>query len=168
MKKKFLSLFVALSFIGFLSAQKSVVKTNPIGLAFGNLNAKYETALNSKTSILVGANYFYKLFGVSVNSFGLDGEYRFFFTNKKKNVPEGFYIGPSVGVNFINQKDIDYSATSLGIGATLGYQWIWDSGFVLDLGLGPQYTTVLSESGTSTTSFSGVLPRLSFAIGYAF
>jgi len=52
MKKLILSLaFVALAF--GLNAQGNVIKTNPLGLAFGNFNATYERVLGTTSSVLI-------------------------------------------------------------------------------------------------------------------
>lgn len=174
---KYSLLFVFMLSFGFMQAQDRVVKTSPLSLLFGNFNAKYEQKLTDKTSFLVGANYLYKFLGQDVSTFGLDGEYRFFVTNKKKDVPEGFYAGPSLSFNYgsYNFEDIigggeegsgNYS--TLGVGVTLGYQWIFESGVALDLGAGPQYNVGLSNSGDDGFDVSGVSPRILLAVGYAF
>ncbi|MEZ5020458.1 MAG: hypothetical protein R2756_10135 [Bacteroidales bacterium] len=62
MKKLILSLaFVAMAF--GLNAQSNVVKTNPLGLAFGNFNVTYERVLGTSASVLIKGQYMYKLFG---------------------------------------------------------------------------------------------------------
>ena len=47
---------------------REVIKTNPIGLAFGNFNATYETLLNTKSSILFSASYMYKFLGIDISA----------------------------------------------------------------------------------------------------
>ena len=56
-------------------------------------------------------------------------------------------------------------ANAIAIGADLGYQWVWDSGFVLDIGLGPNYYIGLGDSVVG--DFDGILPRFILAVGYA-
>jgi hypothetical protein len=108
MKNVFIYL-ILLCFSWNMHAQqaKGVIKTNPLALAFGNFNAIYEKPLNAKTSVGVGANYWYKLFGVDINSFGVDVDFRYYITNKTYQAPEGFYVGPRVGYNYI----LDYPST---------------------------------------------------------
>ena len=60
----------------------------------------------------------------------------------------------------------NYSASTIGFGAELGYQWVWESGFVLDLGIGPMYT--IAKGGDSESSIDGIMPSATLAIGYAF
>lgn len=149
-------------------AQDQIIKTNPLGLAFGNFNAVYEKALNEKSSISVGGSYLYSFLGTDVTGFGLNSEWRYYITNTTKPAPEGFYAGPSFGFNNFSVKDEDGSVSIIGIGGTVGYQWIWDSGVSLDLGAGPQYSIIVAEGEDTSEDFSGFLPRLVFAVGYAF
>lgn len=171
MKKLFLLLGFLLLFCGIAQAQAydNVIKTSPIGLAFGNFNATYEKVLNEKSSVLIRANYFYQFLGVDVNTFGIGGAYRYYFTHANKDVPTGFYVNPQLGVSFGSSDDISYGTFS--IGAEVGYQWAWDSGFVLDLGIGPNFTTFngdFNELDFDSDGDSAVLPSLTIAIGYAF
>lgn len=146
---------------------KQVVKTNPLALAFGNFNGTYERLLNDKSSFLVSANYQYRLFGVDVNALGVGAGWRYYLTNANKPVPAGFYIQPQASASFGNVSDANY--TTVGIGAELGYQWVWSSGFALDLGIGPQYTFLSGEvDDIEFNSDGGFLPTATLAIGYAF
>jgi hypothetical protein len=165
--KKVLFLFAFVVFAISLNAQDNVIKANPLGLAFGNFNATYEKVLNDKTSVLVKGNYIYRLFGVDVSSFGLGAAYRFYITNAKKPVPAGFYAQGQANFTFGSVDEFNY--TAIGIGAQIGYQWVWDSGFVLDLGIGPAYTILSGETDSfGSSSGGGILPSATLAIGYAF
>lgn len=168
MKKLILSLvFVALAFS--ISAQSNVIKTNPLGLAFGNFNATYERVLGTSSSVLIRGQYMYKLLGTDVSLAGFGLGYRYYITHTKKPVPGGFYINPQIAFSYgsvTDDDDIKYDARSIGIGAEIGYQWVWASGFVLDLGIGPMYSKV---TGTDDNEgFNGTLPSFTLAIGYAF
>lgn len=110
----------------------------------------------------------YKLLGADVSLAGLGLGYRYYITHAKKEVPNGFYVNPQASFAFGSIKDTDgtsYSATNFGIGAELGYQWVWSSGFTLDLGIGPMYNFVSSDSGSAANGFA---PSMTLAIGYAF
>ena len=167
MKKLILSLvFVALAF--GLNAQSNVVKTNPLGLAFGNFNATYERVLGSSASVLIKGQYMYKLLGIEVNLVGGGVGFRYYFTHAKKPVPGGFNINPQVQFatgSVTNDADEKLSVSTFAFGAELGYQWVWESGFVLDLGIGPMYTTA---KGDSEEDLSGIMPSATLAIGFAF
>lgn len=173
--KTLFSVFFAVCFMTVSYGQNQIIKMNPLGFAFGFFNLRYEKAINDKTSFQVGGNFYSRKFDdVKTTGFGFDTEYRFYITNKKKTVPEGFYIGPTIGFDFNKTEDTDTSEGAnfslFGIGATIGYQWIWDSGMTLELGAGPQYS-ILAAKGDGldeSIDYEGVLPRLVFAIGYAF
>ena len=169
MKKLILSfVFVALAF--GLNAHSNVVKTNPLALAFGDFNATFERVLNTKSSIQISGHYMFRLFGEEVNLGGLGLGYRYYITHAKKPVPSGFNITPQGVFSFGNVKNEDGTSTganSFGIGAEIGYQWAWESGFVLDLGIGPMYR-FLSGTGDAEGNTSGFWPSATLAIGYAF
>lgn len=172
MKKILASVVLALVFSGVAMAQdeepapSNIIKTNPIGLAFGNINLTYEMALSQALSFQVGGNFFTRILGTEVSGFGINGGVRFYMTNKTKPAPEGFYVGPRVAFNSFTEKATDENVTTLGIGALIGYQWIFSSGVSLDLGAGPTY--LFAGDNGSTNDFSGIVPNISFAVGYAF
>ncbi len=148
-----------------LHAQKAVIKTSPLGLAFGNFNATYEHILNESSSVLVRASYFYKLLGVDVSSFGIGGGYRYYITHSKVDVPSGFYIQPQIGFAFGGVDDLNYN--TFRIGGEIGYQWAWSSGFVLDIGIGPSYLNLSGDSDViGFDSSSGIFPTATLAVGY--
>lgn len=167
-------LIITLVFVAFafgINAQSNVIKTNPLGLAFGNFNATYERVLGTSSSILVRGQYMYRLLGVKVNLIGAGLGYRYYFTHAKKPVPAGFYVNPQATFatgTVTDENEEKINATTFGIGFELGYQWAWSSGFVLDLGLGPMYTFASGSSGSDVTNVDGFLPSATVAIGYAF
>ncbi|MBI9033055.1 MAG: DUF3575 domain-containing protein [Bacteroidales bacterium] len=172
-----LTLFVVCS----ANAQfKNVVKTNPIGLAFGNFNARYEMVVNDASSLQFGASYMYKYLGIKVNTVGLEGGFRYYITNRMKSAPNGFYINPKIGASFgkVSIGDEIYSETSSDLiynafifGGELGYQWVWGSGFTLDLGAGPMFSRFGGEYENINFSSKGqfiILPSVTIAIGMGF
>lgn len=175
MKKLFISLMLVTMFVTLSAQQRNIVKTNPFTLAFGNFNATYERVLNSSSSLLFQANYMFKSFGMDVSTGGLGVGYRYYFTHAKKQVPSGFYVNPeasfsigSVNMDYYGEPGSTQSGISIfGIGAELGYQWAWSSGFTLDLGIGPMYRFVTGETnGFSRTN--GISPAATVAVGFAF
>ncbi len=172
MKKCFQLLLVCfLGFTSMASAQDNIIKVQPLGLAFGTLNATYERVLNDQSSFLASASARFSLFGVDVTLIGVGAGWRYYLTNKRTDVPKGLYVNPQVGFSFgsVNEGDLDNSFTTFGIGAEIGYQWVWDSGVVLDLGIGPNYTVIsgqVDDVGFDNTS--GILPSMTVALGYAF
>ncbi len=150
---------------------RNVIKTNPVGLAFGNFNVTYEKVLDTKSSLLFDAQYMYQLFGTDIKAGGLGLAYRYYFTHAKREVPTGFYVNPQLSYSFGNLEDSNAQKQSFGIfgiGAEIGYQWAWDSGFTLDLGIGPNYSIITGDVGDSFDKTSGILPSATVAVGFAF
>lgn len=164
MKKVLFTLLVAV-FCFSANAQQNIIKTNPLALAFGDFNVTYEKVLNPSSSLLIQGEYAFQLLGLDVSVGGLGLGYRYYITHTKKEVPRGFYVTPEASFGF-GKYDTN-SVTAFGIGAELGYQWIW-SGFTLDLGIGPMYKIVNGISDGSSNSTSGIGPAATLAIGYAF
>ena len=156
--KKILTVLAFVAIAISANAQTQNIKTSPIALAFGSFNACYEKVISEKTSFQLSGSAFFGIGDLSGTAFGIGAGYRFYVTNKP--AAEGFYIMPEAGATF------GEGASAVRIGADLGYQWIWDSGFVLDLGVGPRYYIALADDVDG--SFDGILPSLTLAIGYAF
>ncbi len=171
MKKLLISFALFTLFFG-VKAQTNVITTNPIGLAFGNFNANYEKVLNSSSSLVFRGSYMYSLFGTEVSLGGLGFGYRYYFTHAKKEVPGGFYVNPLATYAVGSVKGDDNSRTGIStfaLGAEIGYQWVWQSGFALNLGLGPMYTFVSGFNNNQNTNLAnGFVPGMTLAIGYAF
>jgi hypothetical protein len=154
---------------------KNVIKVNPLGVFFGNASLAYERALTPKSSFVIAPSFgFFKLTGFKYSSYGIGAEYRFYLS-KTKTSPEGLYVAPGLGYTGGSVKDEDFGdKTNFGAfyaKGVLGHQWIWDSGFVLDLNGGIQYTSFSysDDSGNfSTLKASGILPALGLSLGYNF
>ncbi|WP_296637633.1 DUF3575 domain-containing protein [Polaribacter sp.] len=139
------------------SAQTNAIKVNPLGLAFGVANAGYEfTTSDSQTATISGIYY-----GVpGIKGFGVGAEYRFYFSTKE--ALKGWHAGPSVGY-FSLEDDFNTSASVFSIGGEAGHQWVWDSGFLVDVFAGLGFVTGGDTlSGLNTTSAA-----IGVSIGYA-
>jgi hypothetical protein len=178
-------LFAAVLFLGALTANaqeegngQNVIKVNPLGLLFGSANVGYERALSEKSSFVIAPQFGgFKFGGVKYSSFGAGAQYRAYFS-KTKTAPEGFYAAPAVSFvsgkvkvddGMDNKEETKFS--SFGAGAMVGNQWIFNSGFVIDLGGGIMYQKFNykdNEDNSFALKGSGVLPALSFSIRYNF
>ena len=149
---------------------KSVIKTNPFGLAFGNFNVAYEKVLNRSSSLQFKGRYTYRFLGLKVNVAGLGAGYRYYLTQSRKPAPGGFYINPELAINSGSSGSIRYG--TFVIGGEIGYQIASRKGVAFDVGIGPKYTTFfgsyeeLDFNGVSSTGV--LLPGLTVAVGYAF
>lgn len=139
-------------------AQSSAIKTSPGALAFGVFNACYEKVISDKASVQFSGSAFFGVGDLDGTAFGVGAGYRMYIT--KKDAPRGFYAMPKAGANF------GTGASAVSLAVDLGYQWVWDSGFVLDVALGPQYYIGLGDDVIST--FDGIVPSIILAVGYAF
>ncbi|HEY1115875.1 MAG TPA: DUF3575 domain-containing protein [Chitinophagaceae bacterium] len=178
-------LFAAMLFLGVQTANaqeegngQNVIKVNPLGLIFGSANVGFERAINEKSSFVIAPQFGgFKLGGMKYSSFGAGAQYRMYFS-KTKTAPEGFYGAP--GLSFVsgkvkyddgmNEKE-EIKFSSFGGGVMVGHQWIYNSGFVLDLGAGVNYQKFNykdNEDNSFALKASGMLPALSFSIGYNF
>ena len=91
-------------------------------------------------------------------------------TGKVKLESSTFSFG-GFGLNDVETVSSETNFSALKFGAKGGYQWVWNSGFSLDLNLGLAYNSFSydDESGNfSTLKGSGILPNLGFGLGYAF
>ncbi|MGC3979404.1 MAG: DUF3575 domain-containing protein [Paludibacteraceae bacterium] len=120
---------------------------------------------------MIKGSYAYQLLGLDISLGGVGAGYRYYFTYAKKQVPSGFYVTPEAFFSFANVKDDadeNYTATFFGIGAEIGYQWVWASGFTLDLGIGPMYTIISGNENSGIQKTTGIAPAATIAIGFAF
>lgn len=162
----FFVILIAVSFNA--KAQRNIFKTDPISTSIGNFNIVYERAFGGSSSITVGMNAGLGVLGNTVYTFGGELGYRYYVTHKKKDIPSGFYLSPKILYNMggikrfpiIRKMDVEF----LGGGIDLGYQWVWDSGFSLNLGVGPFYN-ILDIGGSAVVDLA---PVVNFTIGYAF
>ena len=170
-------LFGTLTFLSmnFVKAQDNVVKVNPLAFFGGSDLVSYERKLTDNISGLVGLGFSsFSLSSYKYTSYGTELQGRYYF----KKTLNGLYAGAQAGFN-LGKATLDagfltseVSYTSIRIGAKGGYQWIWKSGFALDLNLGFGYNkfSYNAASGSSTAGLSGggIRPNLGFGLGYAF
>ena len=174
MKKILLAALTLLS-MSFVKAQDNVIKVNPLAFFGGSDLVSYERKITDNISGLVGLGYSsFSLGSYKYTNYGSEIQGRYYF----KEALKGFYGGAQAGFNlgkatldagFITS---DVSYTSIRLGAKAGYQWIWNSGFALDLNFGFAYNTYSynADAGTSTAGLSGggARPNLGFGLGFAF
>ncbi len=170
MKKIILSALAVLAF-GFTNAQENIIKANPLSLIGGTDLVSFEHKIGANTSLLVGVGVGgFKIGDSKYSNFGGELQYRYYFSEALKGFYAGGQAGYSVGkVKITSATDTNFGA--LKIGAKGGYQWVWGSGFSLDLNLGIAYNNFSyknSSLSTSALKASGILPNFGFGLGYAF
>ena len=183
--KKIILTAIAVCAFGFANAQENIIKANPLALLGGTDMVSFEHKLGDNTSILIGAGIGgFKIGDAKYSNMGAEVQYRYYFEEALK----GFYAGGQLGYSSGKVTLDSYNLTigsplfgtattsetnfgSLRIGGKGGYQWVWGSGFSLDLNIGVAYNSFSyksSDASFSTLKASGVLPNFGFALGYAF
>jgi hypothetical protein len=181
MKKIILSALAICAFT-LASAQENIIKANPLSVLGGTDLLSFEHKLGDNSSILVGAGIGgFKIGTAKYSNMGAEVQYRYYFNEALKGLYAGGQIGYSSGK--VKLETIDFTGTtfasitnetnfsSLKLGGKGGYQWVWDSGFSLDLNVGIAYNNFSyknSDASFSTLKASGVLPNFGFGLGYAF
>lgn len=173
MKKLFLLGLILMS-NEIVNAQESAVKVNPFALLSGSDLISYERAFNDNSSGIIGVGFGgYNFAGAKYSNTGAELQYRYYF----EEVLKGWYAGGlgafTVGTvqieGIVNSDELNFS--SIRVGAKGGHQWIWNSGFLLDLNLGLAYTKFnyeITNNSLGALKGSGILPSFSIAIGYSF
>ncbi len=128
-------LFLSLAFSNQSNAKEiysNAISANPLGLAFGILNATYETLLSPQNSLTI-SGYYYS-WAVDWAAYGLGGSYRWYIVKEQsKRIIEGFSFGPMASFSFWSWRGIgtaDGGAT-LSIGIEGAYKWVF-GGFVVE------------------------------------
>lgn len=177
MKKLFFLLTVTICTVNVFAqdgAKPNVIKANPLGLLFGSANVSYERAFGEKSAIQINAAFGgLSVGGVKYTNIGGGVDYKYYVSNSK-TAPEGFYVSPGVGFYSVKVKEVggtSVSGSGAIVKAVVGNQWIWNSGFTLDLFGGINYYAggkIKGNGGAEYAKFNGVLPALGVSLGYNF
>jgi len=199
--------FAGLS-LSSVKAQKVVLKINPLSLFLATLNFQAEMAVSDKWSVQLGTFYGGAKLRIGNSDlaeeigytwFALTPEARYYAQNQTKETPRGLFMGPFLRYRLDRRQfasniyDPDEQAFSTGVvnkqnhlfggGVVLGYQWLFNDVFALDLYGGPQYLAgpsnyefdCLNCDGDESTveepiglNFTGVSIRLGASLGVAF
>ncbi len=158
----------------FAADRAANVRVNPLGLMTGTLGAEVDIGIGesftagptaSLVSVTVGST------SVSAFSFGVRSN----FYLGGPRFTDGWFVGPSVlyAPMTISLGGASGTASAFAVGAVAGYQWVWDSGFNINLAGGAAYyasaADITLEDGTSVAvPLSGTLPAFEFSLGWAF
>jgi len=172
------SMIIAVSHVNAQNANQNAVKLNPLSLAFATGNVSYERAVNANQSMQLGV--FYSGVGISglkYSGFGITPEYRFYFAGAKEAL-NGVYAAPFARYQNFSLTDKETSDkttfSSIGGGATIGWQKMWGSGFVLDIFAGPSFSNAKFKSEGDEESYdlsfgmNGFGIRTGITLGFGF
>jgi len=170
MKKLVLSLALLLV-VNLVSAQEQVIKINPLATLGGLDLVSYERAIGDQTSIVIsGSIGGFKVGTTKYNSYGAGLQYRYYFDETLN----GFYGAGVAGFKsgkITDESTDDLKYTNMLFGVKVGKQWLFDSGFTIDLNIGMNYRSFKYDSDntvyTDTLKGNGAIPSFGVGFGYA-
>ena len=118
------------------------VRVNPLGFLLGIYSANFDIGVTDALTIGPFGSFVSTsragVSGVSVAGGGGGIGAMYYFNGQR--LTSGLYVSPSVGYISVSASD-NYSSTNatasgISAAATLGYQWVTDSGFNYQIGLG--------------------------------
>ena len=181
MKKVFVVVAFLSAVIGVKAQEmgrSNAIKLNPLSLILATGNVSYERAISENTSLQLGA--FYSSFSLSdlkYSGYGITPEFRLYFAGAREAL-NGVYVAPFVRYQSFSladkSTDDKTSFTTIGGGALIGWQKMWESGFVLDLFAGPNYSSANFKNENDQDEFdikgglSGFGVRTGLTIGFGF
>lgn len=156
-------------------AKQNAIKINPLSLAFATGNVSYERAVGAQSSFQLGGFYSgFKISGLKYSGFGITPEFRYYFAGAKEAL-NGVYVAPFARYQSYQIKDTEFDTevkfSAIGGGATIGWQKMWSSGFVLDIFAGPAISSGKFKDGDETDlafGLDGFGVRTGLTIGFGF
>jgi hypothetical protein len=159
-------------------SHQQALKINPLSAFLLTGNVSYERATASNQSFQVGAFYSgMSISGLKYSGFGITPEYRFYLAGRRESL-NGLYAAPFLRYQSFTFKDKETTEkanfSSIGGGATIGWEKTWNSGFVFDIFLGPSYNKGKFKNEADENTFdissgvSGFGVRTGIALGFAF
>jgi len=175
MRKLLLCAVTALTFFGAKAQEvQNTIKINPLSALIKTGSIFYERKVSDGMSAQLGIAYTgIKISDTKFTGLAITPEVRFYLKN---NAPTGLYAAPFLRYqNYTVADGTDKGKyTSFGGGALMGYQWVYGSGFVLDLFFGPSYNngSYKATSGVDEPEIKGGIEgfglRTGIAIGFGF
>ena len=190
MKNIILTTIAILTF-GFTNAQKKFeAKINPLGLFFGvpEISGEYIVSDHFATELTLGFAFGKSTISGSVGNnnsekpdqsgFGIKAAAKYYFNPDEG--ADGWYGGiylrqESTSLSYSNTyKNYDYKSSIFAGGVEFGKKWVWDSGFLIELGAGVGRPFSETRKFTNSNSEYNVNYELGvdftgkFAVGYRF
>lgn len=178
MKKLLFLSATALSFTGFGQVKNSI-KVDPVSIIVGggtNL-VSYERSLDDHSTIGAGVGFAtFKVDDYKYNFMGIEGFYRYY----TKQAFQGLFFSGSLGVaggrakyTLDKSNTLKDKYTTFYVSGLIGYQWVWKSGFTLDLHGGVTYLTLNYKEdkfkNNAVKAKADILaPALGIGLGYSF
>lgn len=151
------------------------VRVNPLGLLLGAISADVDFKIGDKFTIGPSMSYYSaSIFNTKLTGAGIGARGNYYVTGDA--MTDSFILGPQLGMSLFSVSSGTSKATATGfyVGAIGGYQWVWENGFNVNLGLGANYysqaASALANDGTtlSVPGFHGFGPTGELTIGWLF
>jgi len=142
------------------------ISVNPLMLAVGYLPLALRVALTNKMAL--GIHAYGNFFGFGkAKVWGAGGGLSAKFFLSGTAISDSWYVEPGIYAGYSNWDNTKY--WSLSPSVIVGHTWVWDSGFVINLGLGAQYKHAFTDKKIfgDTFGLSGILPTGEFSLGWA-
>ncbi len=158
----------------FAQGASNTIKINPLSALFRTGSVFYEHKVSEKASVQLGAAFTgLKIDDTRFSGFSITPEYRIY---PKGNALSGLYVAPYARYQNFSVKDEEAkgSYSSIGGGLLVGRQWVYNSGFTLDLFFGPAYNAgkIKAEAGSEEPEVKGSIDgfgiRTGILIGFGF
>nr|WP_314499265.1 DUF3575 domain-containing protein [uncultured Chryseobacterium sp.] len=177
MKKQLIAVCLIL-FVTATAQQKNSVKVNPLSVLFGGGSdlVSYERAVSKHSSVGLSAGYgTFKIDEYKYNFVGGNAFYRYY----TKEALRGLYFSGSAGFGGgrtkynANKKEMKDSYSAFDLSALIGYQWLFKSGFTIDVNGGVSYLSLDYKEDhqmpkPNNAKANAVLPNLGVGLGYSF
>jgi hypothetical protein len=146
---------------------------NPLAMVLGYYGAELAISPMHLLSVNIGGwAYSNDSGGVETTGWSLEGGPQFFVTGDRPM--HGMYVYPRLSYATAEAKNevAEASATLVGLGSTVGYQWNWQP-FAFRVGGGLMYYSVVAEGDGGSgddpeISLEGVAPAIDLTIGFVF
>lgn len=156
---------LSVTFTSDLHAQKMIrafhqaITADPISLAFGVLNARYEDQINPENSFTILGQYY--SFG-DWTAVGIGGSFRWYLLQEDTKAIKGFSFGPAIAIQaWSSSYSSDYNGTIVSIGAEAAYKFVIDAGFAIE----PNLVILYGTSKLTGLEYRTV--SLGVSLGYA-
>jgi hypothetical protein len=137
------------------------VKVNPLAFIFGVFNGGFNYGVHEKMTLGIGGS-FVKIHDVT--GYGADLKMDYFLNGQR--FEDSWYVSPRIGYIRVNGSNSYVQGADLGVIA--GYNWLYQSGFLMNVGAGVGYSTLGGRlDGTNISAISGTHPLVEFNLGYA-
>ena len=151
-------------------AQSTNVRVNPLGLLIGLFNADIDFKVTDTVTVGPQLSYLnWSLGSTSVKAYGIGARANFYLSGPV--FTDGWYAAPAVAMAFASAKNSTDSASysAVNVSGLFGYQWVWASGFNINLGFGASYSARPSSvDGIDISGLSAVTPAIEFTLGKTF